>query len=101
MKQLCNHSSISDADVYDFGEYSFYVIGAKADFTICSVKTPLFIVADMCCHALGSVTTGGALALAATLVKVKGMVFMMFFIAKIIDIVTIIFAATTTAMTAS
>ena len=33
--------------------------------------------------------------------KIKGMVFMMFFIAEIIDIVTIIFAGTTTAMTAS
>ena len=60
-----------------------------------------FIVVDMCCYAMGSVTTGGALALAATLVKVKGMVFMMFFIAEIIDIVTIIFAATTTVMTVS
>ena len=60
-----------------------------------------FIVVDMRCYAMGSVTTGGALALAATLVKVKGMVFMMFFIAEIIDIVTIIFAATTTVMTVS
>ena len=60
-----------------------------------------FIVVDMRCYAMGSVTAGGASALAATLVKVKGMVFMMFFIAEIIDIVTIIFAAATTAMTAS
>ena len=59
------------------------------------------MVVDMRCYARGSVTTGGALASAATLVKVKGIVFMMFFIAEIIDIVTIIFTDTTTAMTAS
>ena len=50
---------------------------------------------------MGSVTTGGALALAATLVEVKGIVFMMFLIAEITDIVMIIFAATTTVMTVS
>ena len=60
-----------------------------------------FIVVDMRCYAMGSVTTGGALALAATLVKVKGMVFMMFLIVKIIDIGTFTFKTTTTIMIVS
>ena len=55
----------------------------------------------MRCYAMGSVAIGGALALAATLVKIKGIVSIMFLIAEIIDIVAIIFAATTTVMTVS
>ena len=51
---MCNQSSISDADVYDFGEYSLDVIGAKADFTIYSFKMSLFIVVDMCSNALAA-----------------------------------------------
>ena len=52
-------------------------------------------------YASRSVTTGGAFALAATFVKIKGMVSMMFFHAVIVDMVMIIFTDTTTAMTVS
>ena len=55
----------------------------------------------MRCHAMGSVTFAGALTLAPTIMKVKGIVFMMVPVAEIIDLVTIIFAATTTVMTVS
>ena len=61
----------------------------------------LVMVVYMLGYASGSVATDGALAAAATFVKVLGMVSMVFLIVKIIDIVTLASTTTTTTGTAS
>ena len=96
LKQLGSHMNILGVDVYHSAKYSVDVIFAKAYFTIYFVALSPFSGVDMFSCASSSVTTGGALALAATLVKVKGIVIVMFLIVKIIDFVRITFTTTTT-----
>ena len=90
-----------DVDEYNPGEHSVDVILQSPSVTIYFDEVVHFLVVSMRCHAMGSVTFAGALTLAPTIMKVKGIVFMMVPVAEIIDLVTIIFAATTTVMTVS